>query len=88
MQIRPNDGRNVRLPVTIAGLSVTASYDTGTNMSCISCTCYAKLQDHPPLQSMHTLFVNCVTHHNLCPFSLVQCNVMLGSTQFCILYSM
>ena len=82
MQIRIKDRRNASFPVTIAGMNTTALYDKGVNMSCMSYACYRNLNDLQPFQNIHALSVCFVTGYDMCPMDLVQCNVILGHTQF------
>ena len=82
MQLWVNDKRNANFPVKIAGRNATALYDTSANVSCMSYTCYTKLQDLPSLRNIHVLSLQSATGHDLSPMGLIHSGIILSNTQF------
>ena len=79
MQIRVKDRRNGNFLVS---MSTKVLYCTRANKSSMSYTCYTKWKDPHFLQNIHALSVYPLTSHDLYPMGLMQCNVILGNTQF------
>ena len=64
MQILMCDQADATFPKKMSRVNAMAVYDTGSNMSCMSYTCYMRLKDPPSLKMVPAMSVYSATGHD------------------------
>ena len=82
MQTEICDQKNANFSVKISGIDAIALYDTGVNMSCMTCACYAKLRDSPYLKTIPAMSVHSATGHASYLIGLTCCDITIVKSNF------